>query len=74
MKKNTNWSVGDAKIGFAKSRRDVIALVRAFLAKRHGMAITEVKITLEWWTSSCKQHLEFILCTGSRIAYCRVVA
>ena len=43
--------VGCAKIGFAKSRKDVFALVRAFLAKKHGLAITEVKITTGWWAS-----------------------
>ncbi len=73
-KELSNFLVGCAKIGYARSRKQVIALVRAIIAKKRGKKPEEVSVTTGWWTSFRRCHPDLTLRTASKLAYCRSVA
>jgi len=73
-KELTNFLVGCARIGYARSRKQVISLVRGIVAKKAGKKLEEVTITTGWWNSFKKRHPQLTLRTASHLAYSRAVA
>ena len=66
--------VGSAKIGFARTKEQVLCIVRAALAKKRQCEIQDVNVTTGWWGSFVKQHPKLRLRYGSKLAYRRAIA
>ena len=62
--------VNCAKIGYARTRSQVMEIVQQCLMMR-GLEIT---VTHGWWESFCRRHPELKLRTGERLAYIRMVS
>ena len=62
---------GCATIGYARTRKQVIALVEGIVTQKRG---TETKISNGWWEAFRKRHPELALRKAERLAYCRAVA
>lgn len=60
-KELTNFLVGCTRIGYARSRKQVISLVRGIVAKKTGKKLEEVTITTGWWNSFKKRHPQLTL-------------
>ncbi len=73
-KELVRFLLGCAKIGFARSRQDVLAIVRATVAKKQGKDPDEVCVTTGWWNSFRKRHPKLTLRSASRLAYHRAIA
>ena len=73
-KELSNFLVGCSRIGYARSRKQVISLVGGIVAKKTGRKPEEVTITTGWWNSFKKRHPQLTLRTASRLAYSRAVA
>ena len=69
-----SFLVGCARIGFARTCKQVLAIVQAVIAKKHGLESESVKITSGWWASFRKHHPKLTLRSASRLAYARAVA
>ena len=48
--------VGSAKIGFARTKEQVLCIVRAALAKKRQCEVEDVNVITGWWGSFVKQH------------------
>jgi len=55
-KEPVNILIGCSKIGFAKSRKEVFAIVQSLAAKKQGKNPEEVLVTTGWWNSFRKCH------------------
>ena len=66
--------VGSAKIGFARTKEQVLCIVRAALAKKRQCEVEDVNVTTGWWGSFVKRHPKLRLRCGSKLAYCRAIA
>lgn len=66
--------VGCANIGYAKTPKQVITLVRAIVAKKQCIDPDEVNVSMGWWNSFRKRHPKLTLRSASRLAYNRAVA
>ena len=66
--------VGSARIGFARTCKHVLAIVRAVVAKKQGAEPEDVQVTSGWWESFRKRPPQLTLCTVSQLAYARAVA
>ena len=66
--------VGSAKIGFARTKEQVLCIVRAALAKKCQCEVEDVNVTTGWWGSFVKQHPKLQLRYGSKLAYHRAIA
>ena len=51
-----NFLIGCSKIGFAKSRKGVLAIVQSLVDKKQGKDPEEVLVTTGWWNSFRKRH------------------
>ena len=69
-----SFLVGCARIGFARTCKEVLAIVQAVMAKKQGLEPESVKITSGWWASFRKCHPKLTLCSASQLAYARAVA
>ena len=66
--------VGSAKIGFTRTKEQVLCIVRAALAKKRQCEVEDVNVTTGWWGSFVKRHPKLLLRCGSKLAYCRAIA
>lgn len=66
-----NFLTGCSKIGFAKSRKEVLAIVQAIVAKKRGR---DIIVTTGWWNSFKKRHPQLTVRTASRLSYVRAIA
>ena len=53
--------IGCAKIGYVKTRKQVLGKIRTIVANKCGKDPDEVHVTMGWWTSFCKRHPQLIL-------------
>ena len=60
-KELSNFLVGCSRIGYARSRKQVISLVGGIVAKKTGRKPEEVTITTGWWNSFKKRHPQLTL-------------
>ena len=63
-----------AKIGFAKSQKEVLALVCAIVADKKKVDVEEVTITSGWWSSFKKRYPQLTVHSGTKLAYVRAIA
>ena len=73
-KELVKFLIGCSKIGFAKSRKEVLMLTRSILAHKRGVTMEEVNISYGWWGSFNKRHPQLTLRTATPLAYVRSVA
>ena len=73
-KEMVRFLIGCARVGFARNRKQVLALVRAAHAIKRGKEPDEVHVTMGWWNSFCKRHPQLTVRSASRLAYNRAVA
>ena len=73
-KELVRFLIGCAKIGYAKTRKQVLGIVRTIVANTRGKDPDEVHVTMGWWAFFCKQYLQLTLRSASRLAYRRAVA
>ena len=66
--------VNCAKIGFAKSPKEVLSLVRATLAKKRQVDVEEVVVTSGWWSSFQKRYPKLTLRSATKLSYRRAIA
>ena len=66
--------IGAAKIGFPRSKKQVLAIVRAILAKKRACNIEDVQVSPGWWGSFKKRHPMLTLRSGSKVAFRRAMA
>ena len=57
-----------------RSKKQVIALMTAIIAKKRGKNPEEISVTTGWWSSFQRRHTELTLRTASKLAYCRSIA
>lgn len=63
---------GCAKIGYGKSKRQVLCLVEAILMKKRG--VPSVPVTKGWWESFQKHHPQLTLRFFETLSYARAIA
>ena len=63
------WIIGCAEVGYAKSVKEVRAVVGAIVANKLG--VPNVTISQGWWEKFCKRCPELALRTGEAVAYRR---
>ena len=73
-KELVKFLIGCSKIGFAKSRKQVLMLTQSILAHKRGVTMEEVNISYGWWGSFNKRHPQLTLRTATPLAYVRSVA
>lgn len=73
-KELVSFLIGCAKIGFAKSRKEVLVIVQSFIAKKQGKDTEDVSVTTGWWNSFRKRHPQLTVRTASRLSYVRAIA
>ena len=73
-KELVRFLMGCAKLGFARTRKQVLALVRVAVARKRGKDPDEVCVTMGWWNSFRKRHPQLTVRSASRLAYNRAVA
>lgn len=61
-------------LGFARTKRQVIALVQAMVAAKQGKDPHELSITKGWWVSFNKRHPQLTLRAPEKLAYARAIA
>ena len=66
--------VGCAKIGYARSRKQVLAIVKGIVSRKMEKDVEDVSISTGWWTSFRNRHPHLSLRAPSRFAYARAVA
>ena len=66
--------IGAAKIGFPRSKKQVLSIVQATLAKKRNCSVGEVRVTPGWWTSFKKRNPLLTLRSGSKLSYRRALA
>ena len=60
-----------AKIGYARTRKQVLAIVEAAVQKKRGPTAT---VSPGWWYSFLSRHSELTMRTAENLAYARAVA
>ena len=65
------WLIRCASIGYAKSKKDVLAIVTAMMTKKRGI---EVNVSKEWWESFRRRHPQLTIRCAETLAYTRAVA
>ena len=60
--------IGAAKIGFPRSKKQVLSIVQATLAKKRSCSVDEVCVTPGWWTSFKKRNPLLTLHSGSKLS------
>ena len=55
-KQLVNFLIGCAKLGYAKSRKEVLVVVQSVIAKKQGKDPEEISVTSGWWNSFRKRH------------------
>ena len=72
--KLVNFLVGCSRIGYARSKKQVLAIVSAVLSKKRGIDENEVIVTKGWWSSFQKRHPKLSLRSAESLSYARAVA
>ena len=70
-KELVNFLIGFSRIGYARTRKQVIALVEATLTETRG---TPVVLNNGWWSGFSKRHPELTVRSAEKLAHCRAVA
>jgi len=65
-----NFLVGSASIGYARIRKQVIALVQSVMSRK-GL---DVVVSHGWWESFKRRHPNITVRTAEHLSYCRAVA
>ena len=65
------WLIRCASIGYANSKKDVLAIVAAMMTKKRGV---EVNVSKGWWESFCCRHPQLTIRCAETLAYARAVA
>jgi len=65
-----NFLVGSASIGYARIRKQVIALVQSVMSRK-GL---NVVVSHGWWESFKRRHPNITVRTAEHLSYCRTVA
>ena len=60
--------IGAAKIGFPRSKKQVMIIVQATLAKKRSCSVDKVCVTPGWWTSFKKRNPLLTLLSGSKLS------
>lgn len=63
--------IGCANVGYARSRKQIIATVESYLLNIKGVQVT---LTNGWWEKFQKRHPVLTVRTAERLAYCRSIA
>ena len=63
-----------AKIGFARTRKQALTLVRMAIARKKGKDPDEVNVTMGWWNSFRKRHPQLTVRSASCLAYNGAIA
>jgi hypothetical protein len=67
--------IGAAKIGFPRSKKQVLSIVQATLARKRSCSVDEVQtVTPGWWNSFKKRHPLLTLRSGSKLSHRRALA
>ena len=72
--KLVNFLLGCSRIGYARSKKQVLALVSAIVAEKRELDCEEVVVTKGWWSSFQKRHPQLSLRSGEQLSYARAVA
>ena len=72
--KLVNFLLGCSRIGYARSKKQVLAIVTAVLAKKRCVDEAEIVVTKDWWSSFQKRHPQLSLRHGESLSYARAVA
>ena len=64
-KELTNFVIHCAKIGYARTRQQILAIVEAVVRKKRGPTAT---VSHGWWYSFLSQHPELSVCTAECLA------
>ena len=59
------------RIGYAKSKKQVLALVEAILMKKWN--VEEVRVSKGWWSSFQERHPQLTIRCAGTLAYTRVI-
>ena len=62
---------GCAKVGYARTRKQIIATVQSYLADVKGLSVT---LTNGWWDKFRSRHPELSVRTTERLAYSRAIS
>ena len=73
-KEMVRFLVGCVKIGFARTRKQALTLVRMAIARKKGKDPDEVNVTMGWWNSFRKRHQQLTARSASRLAYNGAIA
>ena len=69
-KELVDFLIGCGRIGFARTRKQVMTLVRAAMVKKGK---ENAPVTNGWWDSFMKRHPELTLRTPEKLAYVRAI-
>ena len=69
-KELVEFLIGCSRIGFARTRRQVMALVRAAMAKKGR---EDIPITSGWWDSFMRRHPQVTLRAPEKLVYVRAI-
>ena len=72
--KLVNFLVGCSRIVYARSKKQVLAIVSAVLSKKRGIDENEVIVTKGWWSSFQKRHPKLSLRSAESLSYAPAVA
>ncbi len=66
-----NFLIGCANIGYARSCKQILAMVESYLNDVKGYSIS---LTNGWWDKFKTRHPDISVRTAEKLAYCRAVA
>ena len=69
-----NFIVGCSKIGYARSKKQILALVSAIVAKKRGLEEGDIVVTKGWWASFQRRHPQLSLRCAEALSYARAIA
>ena len=61
------------RIGYAKSKKQVLALVEAILMKKWNVEEVRVTCSKGWWSSFRERHPQLTIHGAGTLAYARVI-
>ena len=70
-KELVNFLIGCSRIGYARTRKQVVALVEAAVTEKRG---AQVILSNGWWFGFSKRHPELTVRCAEKLAYCRAIA
>ena len=73
-KKLVKFLIGCSKVGYSRSKKQVLVLVSAIVAKKRGLEEGDVSVTKGWWASFQKRHPQLTLRGAEALSYARAVA